>query len=1275
LSSFYSFAVSESTDATYNFSLLQVDAAGNSSPTVSLQWIRASSVPEEPLITMPLVATTYSNLNSFFIEGSCTDGNTVEMSGDATDSVVCSSSAFSFTISKVIDGTYNFSVRQKNLANAYSGSVGATWVRDSIGPSAPTITTPAASPYTSTDTLLTYSGACESGAIVRLSGDADATTSCVAGSYSLSVAKGTDGTYNFNVSQSDLAGNASTSTATQWVRDSIAPGAPTLTSPAANPSVTNGNSVVLQGACESGTTVRVSGDGTGSALCASSAYSITVSKATDASFQFSINQTDSAGNVSPSISFTWIRDTISPSAVVITTPASTPLTSAVSDFIFAGTCEAGTTIHYAGDASGTATCASGSFNFSVNKVVDGTYNFSLSQTDLANNSSPSSSIQWVRISSIPTTPTITFPNPDPYNYYSNADSLTITGGCTSGNTVEISGATSDSTSCSANSYSFSVTKLIDGNNSFVIKQKNGSGIYSSGATFTWVRDTVAPGLPIITIPIANPVSSTGSSLTMTGICEDNATVMVSGDATASAVCSSSSFSITVAKSVDGNYNFSIKQTDRANNTSGAVIQGWIRDTLAPASPTVTIPSANPFISGDSSISIKGACEAAATVTLSGASSQTATCSGTNQYSFAVSQSNDGTYDYTLSQRDSVGNTSANVGFQWIRDTTVPFTPAITSPAADPYVSNASTLSISVTCDTTIAPTPALINLSGDVAASQEQSCTSSPITFVVPKSTDGTYQFAISQENPNNGQVSADETMIWTRDTSIPAAPTITSPSASPYTAPGNLTLAGGCETGTTVNLTGDSTQNKLCSASTYSFTIQKSTDATYNFSLTQTDAAGNTSAAQSQRWIRDTNSVQPPTISSPAANPYLSNSNTLVLSGTCTTGLVITLGGNILASEVSSPASSLTQTCSGGSYSYVINKALDSSYTFSLKQTFNSVDSTSASFVWNRDSVAPTVTLTSNPTSPNLVQSSTFTFNSSETGSTYQCKLDTASYSSCTSPVSYSSISNGSHTFSVKATDTAGNIGAVTSYTWTQASYNTVALYHLNSAFPLTDSGFYTQAAGFNNGLTAVGAPTNNTTGKLPSSSPSSRTLGTGKYYSVADNNSLDLTTSTMTVEGYFNISASPGGSGTYYTLVSKNGTASPNFGWEVLLERSGSSSTKYILSFVGSTTGTLAGTKVSSTTFTLSTGTWNYFAVSWSLGTVRFYTGTSSLSSRGSKTIGTVGVSKLAATAAPMLIGAGPTSGTGNSKWFAGAVDEIRLSQPARPISIVPTGEFIPD
>lgn len=92
-----------------------------------------------------------------------------------------------------------------------------------------------------------------------------------------------------------------------------------------------------------------------------------------------------------------------------------------------------------------------------------------------------------------------------------------------------------------------------------------------------------------------------------------------------------------------------------------------------------------------------------------------------------------------------------------------------------------------------------------------------------------------------------------------------------------------------------------------------------------------------------------------------------------------------------------------------------------------------SASVTVKRDATAPNTTITGQPDNPTTSKTASFSFQSSETGGTFQCKLDTGAYQTCASPKGYSNLALGSHTFSVRASDAAGNVDqSPATYTWT---------------------------------------------------------------------------------------------------------------------------------------------------------------------------------------------------------------------------------------------------
>jgi hypothetical protein len=1184
-------------------------------------------------------------------------------------------------VTKSADATYTFSIYQQN-GGSPSGAVGVSWTRDALPPLAPVITAPGISPYTSSSGNLLISGTCENNANVNLSGAATNMVQCSGGSFSFNVAKTNNATYNFNLTQTDLAGNTSAGSTLQWILDSTPPTSPTMTSPASSPLVSNGNSINVAGACENGATVNLTGASTQNVTCATNAYSFTVSKTTDGTYDLTVHQTDLAGQISSSVTKQWIRDTSAPSTPTITNPASNPLTSNATNLTIAGNCENGATITYSGAATGTANCLTGAYSFNISKAIDGTYNFSITQTDSAGNTSAGTSLQWNRLSSIPATPMISSPTSNPY--YGKLNSLTLTGTCETGNSVQLSGAESQTTTCASNSFSITLNQSANGTFNYSITQVNGASVASGAASFSWIVDTVSPSTPVITSPSSNPLNNSANSVTILGTCEANSTVNYTGAATGSTTCSGAgAFSFASNKTTDGIYNYSISQTDLAGNVSGSSSFSWRRDTLAPAAPSLTLPSANPYTSGDTNITITVSCEANATLTMTGGATLSGTCSGLGTSSFNISKTTDATYNFSITQKDLANNVSSPLNFQWVRDTSIPFTPVFTVPIDNPYYASSSSVSISMTCQTGLSPAAAVVSLSGistaDVvtpAGQLTQDCTSSPVTFVVQKNTDGIYDLSVSQENPNNNNVSADAIFSWHRDTVAPVAPTVTSPATTPYTGPGNITLAGACESNATVYVAGDTTQNTVCSGGTYSFSIIKSVDATYNFSVTQVDLAGNTSTARTQTWVRNSDSLPAPVVTSPVTTPYASNFNDLTLSGTCEPNYIVTLGGNVVASEVSVPSNSLTTTCtSGGTFTFTLTKSTDATYNLNLTQTFNGATSAATNFAWTLDLTEPTTTLATSTSDPNLVGSITFTFTADEP-STFQCQINGGAFQSCSSPATFSGLTNGPSSLTVIATDAVGNIGAEATHTWTQAAYNAVALYHLNAgtAQELSDSGLFTANSIFSNNLTANGSPATNTSGKYPTSAPASFILGTSKYFSVDTNDSFKSTASTMTLEGLFNFSSFSSSTGRYYTLFSNTNSASPDLGWELRLEKQNSGGcSKWKLKFLASLNGTTQSTATSSC-ISLSTSRWYHVAMTWNKGSVKFYMNSSGGSSKGTATIGTAGSSVLFTPNAPIKIGAGPSSGTGSALWISGSIDEVRISNTVRTPSF-PSTEFTPD
>ncbi|MEX2255948.1 MAG: Ig-like domain-containing protein, partial [Acidimicrobiia bacterium] len=89
-------------------------------------------------------------------------------------------------------------------------------------------------------------------------------------------------------------------------------------------------------------------------------------------------------------------------------------------------------------------------------------------------------------------------------------------------------------------------------------------------------------------------------------------------------------------------------------------------------------------------------------------------------------------------------------------------------------------------------------------------------------------------------------------------------------------------------------------------------------------------------------------------------------------------------------------------------------------------------------DNTAPNTTITANPADPSNTSAPSFSFTSTEGGSTFEVRLDGGSWSASTTPKTYSGLAEGSHTFDVRATDEAGNQDAsAATYTWSVDTTN----------------------------------------------------------------------------------------------------------------------------------------------------------------------------------------------------------------------------------------------
>ena len=177
-----------------------------------------------------------------------------------------------------------------------------------------------------------------------------------------------------------------------------------------------------------------------------------------------------------------------------------------------------------------------------------------------------------------------------------------------------------------------------------------------------------------------------------------------------------------------------------------------------------------------------------------------------------------------------------------------------------------------------------------------------------------------------------------------------------------------------------------------------------------------------SRNWSVDTIVPAAPAITSPQENGFVGASFTL--SGTTEPNATV---------EVFEGTTSKGTTNANGSgvWSKALSGVSEGTHTYTAKATDAADNTSSASNTRSLtvDTTAPDTTIDSGPSGAVSSSSASFTFSSSEANARFECSLDSSPFGACPSPVGepqkadYSGLSDGSHTFRVRAIDAAGNI------------------------------------------------------------------------------------------------------------------------------------------------------------------------------------------------------------------------------------------------------------
>lgn len=206
----------------------------------------------------------------------------------------------------------------------------------------------------------------------------------------------------------------------------------------------------------------------------------------------------------------------------------------------------------------------------------------------------------------------------------------------------------------------------------------------------------------------------------------------------------------------------------------------------------------------------------------------------------------------------------------------------------------------------------------------------------------------------------------------------------------------------------------------------------THEFRVRSEDNAGNFSAPLAFEWEVE---LQNPTVTIESVVPAVigaGGSSEVSFSSSKSGSYDARVGGSDCASGTAIGSG----TYSGGAASVEVPAAAlaEGANTVRVCLTDAATNTGFAAATVTLDATPPTVEILTHPANPTNQTSATFTFAGNGTGSAvkaYECSLDDAPATSCTSPETYAELGSGPHTFSVVAEDEAGNVSTPAEFAW----------------------------------------------------------------------------------------------------------------------------------------------------------------------------------------------------------------------------------------------------
>ncbi|MCM7674889.1 Ig-like domain-containing protein [Enterobacter chengduensis] len=716
------------------------DAAGNASGVSNTWTLTIDSVaPAAPVITQVIddVPERLGALNSNdstndttpTLNGTAEPGSTVTVRLDGTDLAsvpVDSNGVWTYTPTVPLgEGPHTFTVVATDAAgNTSLPSTDFNVIVDTTPPGAVTITAalddvggvqgPLNSGDTTDDTQPLLQGSAPADATITVYDGTTllgtATLDGIGGWSFTPVTPLTDGPHSLTVHATDAAGNTTVSSPFVLTVDTVAPATPDTPAITVNPDggaiqtplnpgeITRDTTPTLSGTGTAGDTVTIYNGGvkigdtvvdtngdwswTPATPLPNGTYDITLT----------VTNMDGTGNESaPSQPVTITIDTDPPAtpAAPIVTDSVTQITGPVSDGgttndprpVLSGTGTPNDVINITDTVNGTPTIvgtvtvdSNGSWSWRPDSnIAEGSHTYTATATDEAGNVSDASPAITITVDTVaPDTPVISAVGGAPDGGLTTDSTPTVGGTGVNGETVIVynNGVELGRVAVVNGEWSLTLPTQTDGPLNITVAGVDAAGNVSEPSpVYTVTLDTVAPGIPQINTvsdsQLTNSVLYTRDGVpTLTGTGEPGATVIVSVNGTPSAVPvtvqPNGAWSWTADSTLtDGTYTFTVSATDPAGNTSGSSAPLSVTvDTAAPADPI------NMALAQEGT-PLTGNAEAGSTIIVKdsgGTVIGSGVTAGDGSFSIALSPAQLDPATLTVSATDAAGNASPGASF-------------------------------------------------------------------------------------------------------------------------------------------------------------------------------------------------------------------------------------------------------------------------------------------------------------------------------------------------------------------------------------------------------------------------------------------------------------------------------------------------------------------------------------------------------------------------------------------------------------------------------------